>query len=153
MSEEMRKPYTEQPGEYPDHQLVPLQEGMYNFLFRGPPDTDIGDLHTAVQEDEDGKAVVSSGWMPTTAQKAQIAAGAHIRVSLWTWPLPPMAVAVEPPICACHGEEMDFAWDGLEYGGYYCAHTPPDVMKAAADRTPLDQAHMDFKPEPVEDND
>lgn len=133
-------------GEYPEHQLTPLEGGRYVLPIHGPPGTEIGTLPAEIQ-DVDGAVVISSGWMPTEDQKKRLESGAHVRVSLWTYPMVPIAVGIDPPICACHGEDME--WSG-EDSGYYCSHTPPTPLKA---RTALEQAHSDFTPEQVDEGD
>lgn len=135
--------------EYPEHQLIPQKGGRYTTIFHGPPGTDVGDLHTDLEPvgAEDGSIYMinHSGWRPDEEQIAQLEAGAHVRVSLWTHPIPPMAVSIEPPVCSCHGEAMRFDRDDL---GFYCSSlidpAPVDAFKAAREQ---------FTAEPVEDDD
>jgi hypothetical protein len=62
--------------------------------------------------------VTASSWDLDDRQRAMIEAGAHLRVSMWVYPIPPMSVAVEAPFCGCHAEEMVFNDDG----GFSCRH-------------------------------
>lgn len=133
-------------GEYPPHQLAPLEGGRYVTPIQGPPGTDIGTLPCDIGEQQ-GAVVIASGWLPNELQKAQLESGAHIRVSLWTYPMVPIAVALDPPICQCHGEDMEWV---EEESGYYCAH---GFHANGSPRTALEQAHSDFKPEPVDKGD
>ncbi len=97
--------------------------------------------------------VVHSGWMPNEEQVAQLGGGAHVRLSVWQYPIPPLAVSVEPPVCACHSEPME--WDGEDFGYYCCRLTvqDKDVGPLSRDRSPLEAARRDFEPEeePTED--
>lgn len=144
------EPYSDQKEreEYPEHQLVPQKGGLYTVLFKGPPGTDIGDLHCMLQQD--GNHVVnSSGWKPDEEQIAKLEAGAHVRVALWTHPIPPMAVMIEEPVCHCHGEPMVFDRDDC---GYYCPRTPPTAGEGDdANQKAYAEARKSFKPKPVED--
>lgn len=106
-------------GDYPAHQLVPVEGGRYISPIAGPPGTDIGTLPTNI-ESEDGYVTVHSGWMPSDEQIEQLKSGAHVRLSVWTWPMVPVAVSIEPPVCE-HG--FDMLW---QPGGYVCDHGVPE---------------------------
>lgn len=141
--------YHDHGGEYPDHQLVPQQGGFYQTVFKGPEGTDVGDLWTFIQRDDNSNVVVSSGWRPTELQLRKLDAGAHVRVALWTYPIPPMAVCLEGPVCKCHGEEMAFDSEG---GGYHCSQIPVVGASPNGSISGLEQAHADFTPTPVDDD-
>lgn len=114
--------------DYPPHQLVPLKGGRYTTVLKGPPGSGVGDLHCDLEpfEQNNMKGVCShSGWTTTPEQDLMLAAGAHVRVAVYQHPIPPLAVAVEPPICHCHGEKMDFFYDPDEpdvSGTFSCRH-------------------------------
>lgn len=132
-----------------DDQLVPVKGGRYESVFHGPPGTDVGDLHCDLEPvgGEGGKILVvnHSGWEPTEEQVHQLGAGAHVRLSLWMYQIPPIAMAIEPPVCSCHGEAM--VWDGEDVG-YYCMRLSlGDLPSRGAPAVhPLAQAKRDFKP-------
>lgn len=152
---------------YGDHQLRSLKGGRYGRVIKGPPGTDVGDLHIDVTPvgGEGGRILVvtNSGWEPTHEQLVQLEAGAHVMLSLWQYPPPPVAVTVEPPVCSCHGEAMQ--WDPDDEG-FYCARLStlgegpaipnPEAQDLVDDAGILDdaahrQARADFKPQPPED--
>lgn len=139
--------------EYPEHQLVPQKGGRYQTVFHGPPGTDVGDLHCDLEPyvEGEGQYVVNhSGWRPDEDQVAQLEAGAHVRVSLWTHPIPPMAVSIEPPVCQCHGEAMTFDRDEL---GYYCTRSnDPRSPHNRHVPTALEDAKESFTAVDVEDD-
>lgn len=139
---------TIEPDGHGDHQLLPVKGGRYDKVFHGPEGEDVGDLHTDIEPigHANGKIgmVVHSGWMPNEEQVRQIEAGAHIRLSVWMYPIPPMAMSVEAPVCSCHGAEM--AWDSTD-GGYYCFAQRDTHGAPPADSSPLEQARKDFTPE------
>jgi hypothetical protein len=132
-----------------DHQLLPVKGGRYVKIFRGPEGTDVGDLHTEIEPVGGEKAgqilvVVHSGWKPNEEHIAQLEAGAHVRLSQWIYPIPPVAMSIEPPVCACHGNAMD--WDPDDKG-YYCASM---TIRAIDPADPLDRARADFTPQQAE---
>lgn len=89
-----------------DPQLTPFKTPYSNALLRGPEGSDVGDLDVELRPDERGQAVSASAWELTERQREWIAAGAHIRLSVWQHPIPPLAVAVESPFCPECGLEM-----------------------------------------------
>jgi hypothetical protein len=103
-----------------------LRQGTYppyNRVIHGPPGTDVGSLWIEVNTDTESEpgrrlVVTASSWDLDDRQRAMIEAGAHLRVSMWVYPIPPMSVAVEAPFCGCHAEEMVFNDDG----GFSCRH-------------------------------
>lgn len=127
---------------YPEHQLVPLKGGRYKTILKGPPGTEIGDLHCDLEPFVAYGAPVTishSGWQPSAEQVRMLASGAHVRLSVWQHPIPPLAVAVEPPICRCHSEPC--AWLG---GTFVCSQqTTAEALEAEA----LNRAKRDFTPE------
>jgi hypothetical protein len=86
---------------YHPAQLRPVKGGRYVKVFHGPPGTDVGDLHCDLEPymEGDRPAIINhSGWMPSDDQLAQLAAGGHVRLSVFMHPIPPLAVWVEPPV-------------------------------------------------------
>lgn len=154
---------------YPPHQLVPVRGGRYTTVLKGPEGTDVGDLFCDLEPYVDyGKALIvtHNGWAASEEQASQLACGAHIRVSVWQHPIPPLAVSVEAPLCGCHEESM--VWeidsdDDDDPGGYVCCHLAgalEDAMRdahveqdaaEAADDTALGQAKQDFRSQAPEE--
>lgn len=131
------------------HQLDPLKGGRYTSVFHGPPGTDVGDLHCDLEPFmmEDGPVTINhSGWMPTMEHVAQLESGAHIRLTVWQHPIPPLAVSVEPPVCSCHDEPMQ--WDP-EDRGYYCRFMQI-VEQELVEKSELQKAKEQFTPGPEE---
>lgn len=116
------------PEDYPPTQLVKLRGGRYDTILKGPEGTDVGDLHCDLEPFEEGGmrgVVTHSGWLTSPEQDLMLAAGAHIRLAVYQHPIPPLAVSVEPPVCHCHGEPMDFYYDPGEpdvSGTFTCRH-------------------------------
>jgi hypothetical protein len=136
---------------YPADQLVPLVGGRYTTVFHGPPGTDIGDLACDLEPYMEGgePAIINhSGWSLTEAQVKALEAGAHIRLSVWQQPIPPLAVSIEPPVCHCHGEPMHYEEDE---SGFYCRHQPTAGHAVPTD--PLAAAKLEFKPGEPEPDD
>lgn len=117
-------------------QLVPLKGGRYTKVMHGPPGTDIPPLHIDLEVGRDEElrvfGVSHSGWQPTDAQKVMIQAGAHIRLSVWQHPIPPLAVSVEPPVCECHDEAMVLILLGPNQVAFACRHDEDIVPLAEA---------------------
>jgi hypothetical protein len=151
------------------HQLRPLKGGRYKTVLHGPPGTEIGDLHCDLEpyvEGEQPAMISHSGWMPDEVQAEMLAAGAHVRLSVWQHPIPPLAVSVEGPVCECHGEEMSFLKPEGETLFFACRHKVGEVMedpsspdiarlrREASGATAYDQLRRDFtpgEPEPEQD--
>lgn len=88
--------------------LSPMPTPFTNSTLHGPPGTDVGDLHCELAVDEEyGSVATVSAWVLTEQQRVWIAAGAHIRMTVWQHPIPPLALAVEPPFC--EGEAKNHA--------------------------------------------
>ncbi len=140
--------YTPVDGDHGDHQLKPVTGGRYQQVFKGHDD--VGDLAVDIEPvgGEGGRILVTvhSGWLPTGDQVKQLEAGAHVRLTLWMYPIPPVAVCLEPPVCACHGAPM--RWDADDEG-YYCLNQKQadDWQAVPADESPLDAARRSFTPE------
>jgi len=132
------------------HQLPPIKGGRYDEIIHGPPGTDVGDLHIELEplvfEDEHPTTVTHSGWFVREEHAKMLEAGAHVRLSVWQHPIPPLAMSIEPPVCECHGEPM--VWNDHDEG-FYCAHltTLDSTATGEPARTALDKAHQDFKPQ------
>lgn len=140
----------ERPEGYHEDQLLQGTYPPYNRVIHGPPGTDIGSLWIEVNIDEERHVVTASSWNLDERQKAMIAAGAHIRLSMWTYPIPPVSMAVEGPFCECHGEEMQF---DIEDGAFVCRYMR-NVGDAHADDSGLsaeEQLRRDFSPAPDDD--
>lgn len=143
------------PEDYPPHQLVPVMGGRYKTALHGPEGTDVGTLYCDLEpfEQEGMRGVVShSGWLTTTEQDLMLQAGAHIRLAVYQHPIPPLAVSIEPPVCECHGEAMDFYHDG-EDSTFTCRHVAGgDHEQTSNGSSPetssgFDQAKAEFEPE------
>lgn len=152
MGDEKRESYTpEFDPRHGDHQLTPLKGGRYDEIIHGPPGTDVGDLHIELEpqifEGKDPITVTHSGWFVSEEHLRQLEAGAHVRLSLWQHPIPPMAVSIEPPACECHGEAMTWS---EEESNYYCSYLTTLDRSATGEpaRSALDRAHQDFEPKP-----
>jgi hypothetical protein len=88
-----------------DDQLRPFRVPPSNAVLKGPEGTDVGDLDCElVRDTEEGFVVTISRWDLDQDLRAKLSAGAHIRLSVWQHPIPPLAVAVEHPFHC--GEEM-----------------------------------------------
>lgn len=138
--------------DYPSHQLIPLKGGRYTDIIHGPPGTEIGDLYTEREPyvEGDRPAVVThSGWTLDDDQLQYLKDGGHIRLAVFQHPIPPLAVSVEPPVCDCHTEPMNWSPED----GFHCAHQavadgePTEAEKAEAD------VRADFKPGETEVHD
>jgi hypothetical protein len=143
------------PEDYPTTQLVKLRGGRYTTILKGPEGTDVGDLHCDLEPFEEAGMrgfVTHSGWMTSPEQDAMLAAGAHIRLAVYQHPIPPLAVSVEPPICGCHGEKMDFYYDPNEGGSFTCRHVAGGDHEqtsngsSAETGSGFEQAKADFRP-------
>lgn len=132
---------TEDPDKYPDHQLTPLKGGRYTDIFHGPLGTDVGDLYCDLEpyfEGEKPAIINHSGWLASEEQARQLEAGAHIRLSVWSHPIPPLAVSVEPPVCDHCDRPM--VWDSDDCG-YYC----PDVQASGRAADPKAAAEKEVR--------
>lgn len=154
----MSEIYEEEDREgYPPMQLPPLKGGRYKTVLHGPPGTEVGDLHCDLEpfEEEGMRGIVThSGWKPSPEQVGMLEAGAHIRLSVWQHPIPPLAVNVEPPVCECHGEKMDYLYDGRE-GMFLCRHISTEGgehgSQNGAPASGFEQAKAEFSPQPGAD--
>jgi hypothetical protein len=135
----------EDPATYPDYQLTPLKGGRYVTVLHGPPGTDVGDLHCDLEPYMEGgqPAIIShSGWLPTEEQIRRLKAGAHIRLAVFQHPIPPLAVSVEEPVCACHGHPMTLAGEA-----FVCRYSDPADVEQVDKQEAEDQVRRDFSPE------
>jgi predicted RNA-binding Zn-ribbon protein involved in translation (DUF1610 family) len=83
-------------------QLVWIRTPYTNATLRGPEGTDVGDLPCELAVDPEHRSVVTvSAWELDERQRALVAAGAHLRMSVWQHPIPPLALAIEAPFCNC----------------------------------------------------
>lgn len=130
--------------DYSEDQLQPMKTPHSNSVLKGPPDTDVGNLDCELGPDDDGHMVTASAWNLTQDQRNRIAAGAHLRMSVWQHPIPPLALAVEAPFCGACDREM--SWDSR----FFC-ETPdcpaPEVFARRDPVTPEEQLRQDFSPE------
>lgn len=131
---------------YGDEQLRPLKGGRYKTVFKGPPGTEIGDLHCDLEPyiEGDRPAVINhSGWQPNEQQVAMLAAGGHVRLAVYQQPIPPLAVSVEPPVCTCHDLEM---WWAPGARRFICQKEAEHAYAEAVDDRAEDQVRRDFRP-------
>ena len=158
MNDEKAAPYERmwEPDRHQEHQLAPVKGGRYTEIIHGPPGTDVGDLHIELEpivfDDQVPTTVTHSGWSPREDQVKQLEAGAHVRLSVWQHPIPPLAMSIEAPVCECHGDPM--LWDPDDEN-FYCAHLTTLDQSATGEpaRTALDQAHRDFEGQPDDGDD
>lgn len=136
--------------DYSRDQLKPVKMPYHNSVMRGPEGTDVGDLDTYISEDESGFVVTQSAWMPDERTRAMLQAGAHVRLSVWQHPIPPLAVAVEAPFCEVCETETE-----LRFGRFECPHGHRQgalkEVEAGERKTAEEQLREDFSPAP--DND
>lgn len=142
------------PERHPD-QFTQGTYPPYDHVIHGPKGTDVGSLWIEVNFDtqsEPGKrlVVVASSWDLDDRQRAMIEAGGHVRLSMWTWPPPPVSVAVEGPFCDCHAEEMLF---NEHDGGWYCRHQGEVGHATASSEDAEEQVRQDFSPAPDDEDD
>lgn len=148
------KPQIPERRVFPDsHWLVPMKTPHSNAVLKGPTE-DVGDLDVELCEDPQFHSVVSdSSWGLDDEQRRRIAAGAHIRLSVWQHPIPPLSVEIEPPFCESCGAAKVFIGASNEYA---CAGACPDrdprfdaaSSNGSPEKTPLEEAHADFEPAP-----
>lgn len=142
----------ERPDGYHEDQLLQGSYPPYDRVIHGPPGTDIGSLWIAVVADEENHVVTMSSWNLDDRQRAMIAAGGHVKLSMWTYPIPPVSVAIEGPFCECHQEEMQF---DMHDGAFVCRYMRYIGDDHAADDGPAssaeEQLRRDFSPAPDDD--
>jgi hypothetical protein len=142
-------------------QLQQISTPHSNSVLRGPEGTDVGDLHCELARDPRYESIVTvSAWELDDKQREWLAAGAHVRLSVWTHPTPPVAVAIEPPFCVC-GSETIYVRSEKQFQCPRCGQpvevgTPPDgnpKLEIVGDATsPTERAEAevkrDFSPAP-----
>lgn len=147
---------------YEGHQIEQTVTPFSNSVLRGPEGTDVGDLACELAMDPHSESVVTvSAWQPNEQQAAWLAAGAHLRMSVWQHPIPPLALAVESPFCPeCEAptvfvkSERVFAC--ATSGCSLYGRPTPSTFKAGASAadagsmTPEQQVKADFAPAPDE---
>lgn len=143
-------PDAPRPEGHPDQ----LRQGTYppyDKVIHGPQGTDVGSLWIEMNldtESEPGRKLVvtASSWDLDDRHRAMIEAGGHIRLSMWTYPIPPVSVAVEGPFCDCHQEEMRF---NEAEGGFFCRHQQEvGEHGTSSSGDPEGDVRRDFSPEP-----
>lgn len=81
-------------------QIEQTETPFSNSVLKGPEGTDVGDLACELTMDPHTETIVTvSAWQPDERQAQWLAAGAHLRMSVWQHPIPPLALAVEAPFC------------------------------------------------------
>lgn len=142
--------------DYNPEQLRPMKTPQSNLVMKGPKGTEVGDLDVELAEDTTHKSIVTvSAWELLDVHRDMIAAGGHIRLSVWQHPIPPLAVAVEAPFCDADGAEMEFDQEHMTFKCPNCTAatngSPPKEEPGEDDRDAsrraLDQAHSDFEEE------
>jgi hypothetical protein len=91
-------------------QLTPTTTPYTNATLKGPNES-VGDLRCELAVDpryggEKGVIVTVSAWELDERQRELLAAGAHMRMSVWQHPIPPLALAIESPFCNCGSETI-----------------------------------------------
>jgi predicted RNA-binding Zn-ribbon protein involved in translation (DUF1610 family) len=144
-------------------QLQWVRTPYTNAVLKGPSE-DIGDLPCELALDPEHKSVVTvSAWEPDERQRALIAAGAHLRMSVWQHPIPPLALAIESPFCNCGSVTIYVKNEGafacpncgerVKTGSYESRdevprlELPDGVNERDTSRAALEEAHHDFVPE------
>lgn len=129
--------------DYAPNQLTPMKTPHSNSVLKGPPGTDVGDLDCELGPDDDGYMVTASAWDLTSEQRAKLAAGGHIRLSVWQHPIPPLAMALEGPFCGC-GVEMTFDGDAFNCEVPGCTVEAPGTARdGRADFSPAEEIPPD----------
>ena len=149
-------------------QLTQTVTPFTNRVMHAPPgqEEEVGDLAVELAVDPLHRSVVTvSAWELDERQRRLVAAGAHLRMSVWQHPIPPLALAIEAPFCGnCGGVtiyvkgESRFACPGCgeridpDAGNAPKIALPPGAeRKTSADdratsRAALEQAKRDFVP-------
>lgn len=139
-------------------QLAPVKTPFTNAVLRGPEGTDdIRDLHCELAVDPVYRTPVTvSAWELDERQRELVAAGAHLRMSVWQHPIPPLSLAIEAPFCAGSGlahdpvsmiyvkSERRFACPACEYRLQPLAEGSEPATAEEAER----QVRGDFEPAP-----
>ena len=61
-------------------------------VFRLPGGTEDNDLWVYDMPDNDGDNVICSVWVPTDEERAAIASGENVRLMIWGYGIPPLAI-------------------------------------------------------------
>lgn len=134
---------------YDRDQLRPTVTPQSNSVLRAPEGMDnCGDLHVELVPDDDSRSVITcSTWTLDARQRALVAAGANMRMSVWQHPIPPLALSIEPPFCDSCGVLTVFVWSE---GKFACPSCEKRVQHAEDDRDAAraaeKQVRADFSP-------
>jgi hypothetical protein len=127
-------------------QLAPTKTPYSNWVMKGPEGSDdIGDLSVELAVDERYRSVATiSAWELDARQRELVAAGAHLRMTVWQHPIPPLALAVEAPFCEVCEMDMIYVRGERKFACPRCSIRlhPGDGIE----KTPLDSVHSDFSP-------
>lgn len=153
-------------------QLSPIVTPFSNSILKGPEDTDVVDLACELAIDpEGGFTVTVSAWDLDERQRAWVAAGAHMRMSVWQHPIPPLALAVEAPFCpvcaapcvyvkseqafvCATGDCSNYRRNWLDVtSGVELLLKPGDVAADDQGKTAEEQVREDFSPAPEDTSD
>lgn len=139
-------------------QLTPIKTPHSNAVLRAPEgaEGDVGDLHCELAVDPGYQSVVTvSAWDLDDHQRELIAAGAHVRMSVWQHPIPPLALAIEAPFCPNDGAQTVFVRSVKAFCCPACDPRFPGNGGGSSNGsrlvlppgvTPLDRAREDFEP-------
>lgn len=91
--------------------MNPVATHKTNFTFTHPGDG--GDL-PCQRAEEDGNPVTNSAWELSADERALVAAGAQVELTIWGPGHPPVAVTVVNPSCCDKEMTADRVGDGAE---------------------------------------
>ncbi|CAB4906420.1 unannotated protein [freshwater metagenome] len=72
--------------------MRPRRTHESNAVYRLPGGTEDNDLWTVRAENANGEAIVQSTWVPTDQERAAIADGENVLLTIWGHAHPPVAV-------------------------------------------------------------
>lgn len=68
--------------------MKPIRTATSNLVYVGPPG--VGDLHC----DRIAAGIIQSAWRPSPEERAAIAEGAAVLLTIWAEPIPPVSLGV-----------------------------------------------------------
>lgn len=76
--------------------MDPIKRSSHNFTYKGP-EPGIGDLSCEKTTDNTGRPVCVSHWRPNDLELQALIAGGAVRLSIFSEPIPPVALGVSQP--------------------------------------------------------